>query len=380
MKKPKRPTYAKRLWSLVKWIFNSKNKMKNWLKTNRWHILGWLIFIVYENLVVALTVKSPLPLSVYITHYAINIGLFYFHWSMLRRLLPEAGHGRLLLFPLILSEIIVYLLLSNLASHLTPTPAKAISLAGMVSNWKFVFATVWRGVYFMLFSTAYYFFSEYARQRGRTAELEREAAMKIMREKQTMLELAEARNANLKSQINPHFLFNTLTYIYNSTHKTEPRSAEAVRYLTKLMRYALECEHGPELMPLEAEIRQVEHLLQLSRIKQPSLFVDFSYDEQVEKTAIIPLVLLSLTENMVKHGNLSIPTDPGRINLAINEGLLTIETVNLINTGLNDSGFHTGLKNIEKRLSHTYGERSEISYGMKDDYFNVQISIRLSER
>ncbi|MGN7986067.1 sensor histidine kinase [Pedobacter sp. 22226] len=351
--------------------------MKNWIKTNRWHILGWLIFIVYENLVVALTVKSSLPLSAYVTHYAINIGLFYFHWSMLRRLLFIAGHYRFLLFPLVLAEIIVYVLLNNLASHLSPTPAKAISLAGLMSNWKFVFATVWRAIYFMLFSTAYYFFSEYIRQSGRTAELEKDAAAKTISEKQTLLELAEARNANLKSQINPHFLFNTLTYIYNSTHRTEPRSAEAVRYLTKLMRYALECEKGPELMPLEAEIRQVEHLLQLSRIKQPSLFVDFSYDGQVEETAIIPLVVLSLTENMVKHGNLSVEEDPGKIRLALQGNKLEIETVNLINTGLNDTGFHTGLVNIEKRLSHTYGESSDINYGKQGDYFRVLVIIRL---
>lgn len=270
--------------------------------------------------------------------------------------------------------------MSHLANHFIRTPEKALTLAGLTTSWKFIFGTIWRGIYFIIFATAYYFLKSYIAQKDRTAELEKNAAEKMISEKQALVELADARNANLKSQINPHFLFNTLTYIHNSTRKSEPRSAEAVRHLAKLMRYAIECEHGPELMPLEAEIRQVEHLLQLSRIKQPNLFIDFSYDEGVEKTAIIPLVLLSLTENMVKHGNLSLSANPGRINLVLADGLLKIETMNLINTGLNDSGFHTGLKNIEKRLFHTYGDRSVISYGMQDAYFNVQISIRLSER
>lgn len=351
--------------------------MRNWLKTNRWHFLGWLIFIIYENLVVALTLTSRLPLSAYLFHYAINIGLFYLHWLMLRKFLSGPRRCALLIVPLVLVELICYILVSKLGSHLAPTPAKSISLTGLVSNWRFTFATIWRGVYFMLFSTAYYFLTRYNLQKDRTAELEREAALKIIHQKQTLIELAEARNANLKSQINPHFLFNTLTYIYNSTHKTEPRSAEAVRYLTKLMRYALECEHGPELMPLEDEIRQVEHLLQLSRIKQSRLFVDFTYGRQVEETAIIPLIVLSLTENMVKHGNLSLEENPGKIILSLEGNVLKIETVNLINTGLNDTGFHTGLANIEKRLSHTYGEQAEINYGSDGDYFRVLIRISL---
>ncbi|TCD26559.1 hypothetical protein EZ456_13295 [Pedobacter psychrodurus] len=183
----------------------------------------------------------------------------------------------------------------------------------------------------------------------------------------------------LDSNFNPHFLFNTLTYIYNSTHKSEPRAAEAVRYLSKLMRYALECEHGPEIMPLEAEIRQVENLLQLSRIKQPDLFIDFSYDQKIESTEVIPLLLLSLTENMVKHGNLSQPEDPGKIRVKLQAAQFSIQTSNLINTGLNDTGFHTGLENIRQRLLHTYADRAAISSGLKGNYFEVLITINLPE-
>lgn len=207
--------------------------------------------------------------------------------------------------------------------------------------------------------------------------MEKEAIKKELEEKQVAIELADAKNSYLKAQINPHFLFNTLTYIYNSTHKSEPRAAEAVRYLSKLMRYALECEHGPDIMNLEAEILQVENLLQLSRIKQPDLYIDFHYDEGIEEIKIIPLVLLSLTENMVKHGNLSVSTDPGKIDIYLNNGVFTIITRNLVNTGLNDTGFHTGLNNIKQRLLHTYGTNASITYGQKDQYFQVLIEIHM---
>jgi len=143
------------------------------------------------------------------------------------------------------------------------------------------------------------------------------------------------------------------------------------------MRYALECEHGPEIMPLEEEIRQVENLLQLSRIRQPAIFIDFSYNWEIEQIQTIPLVLLSLTENMIKHGNLSQPEDPGKITLKLKNNVFIIETSNLINTGLNDTGFHTGLENIRQRLLHTYGARAEITSELSGGYYKVLISMVL---
>jgi len=242
---------------------------------------------------------------------------------------------------------------------------------------KFVYSTLWRGIYFILFATAYYFIERYIQQKQRTAALEKDAIKKQLKQKEIAIELADAKNSYLKAQINPHFLFNTLTYIYNSTHKTEARAAEAVRHLSKLMRHALECEHGPELMPLEEEIQQVENLLQLSRIRQPDLFIEFNYSGEIEQIRTIPLVLLSLTENMIKHGNLSQPEDPGKIILKLKQGVFTIETSNLINTGLNDTGFHTGLENIRQRLRHTYGKHAGIICGVRDKYYEVSIRIIL---
>ena len=55
----------------------------------------------------------------------------------------------------------------------------------------------------------------------------------------------------------------------------------------------------------------------------------------------------------------------------------SIQTSNLINTGLNDTGFHTGLENIRQRLLHTYADKAALSAGMKGRYFEVLITINL---
>ncbi|KQM68205.1 hypothetical protein ASE74_24190 [Pedobacter sp. Leaf216] len=59
--------------------------------------------------------------------------------------------------------------------------------------------------------------------------------------------------------------------------------------------------------------------MQLSRIRQTAIFIEFSYDSDIEQIHTIPLLLLSLTENMIKHGNLSQPSDPGRISLKLKQ-------------------------------------------------------------
>lgn len=353
--------------------------MKNWLINYRWHIIAWVIFILYEYILVSLILKINAPIITYFIHYIINITFFYIHAELvLARGLKTQKPAYLSIIIFTVLEVWMYTFVAYLAdSSFSKTKTHSIGEL-MVTDWKFMSSIVWRGIYFLLFSTAYYFIKSYIQQKQRTVELEKEAIEEMLKQKQTTLELANAKNAYLKAQINPHFLFNTLTYIYNSTHKSEPRAAEAVRYLSKLMRYALECEHGPEIMPLEAEIRQVENLLLLSRIKQPDLFIDFNYDRKTESTEVIPLLLLSLTENMVKHGNLSQPEDPGKIIVKLQQGLFSIQTSNLINTGLNDTGFHTGLENIRQRLFHTYAEKAELSAGTKGKYFEVLITINLA--
>ncbi|MGM9478955.1 sensor histidine kinase [Pedobacter sp. GSP4] len=338
--------------------------MKNWLKNHRWHIMAWCIFILYEYAFVAMVMRLNRPLLSYAIHYSINICLFYIHADfVLKKTLRPQKPAYAVMILLIIVELGIFSFSTYAADSAISVSGKLVIPHFKIIEWKFLSASLWRGIYFLLFSTAYYFISRFIQQKQRTAVLEKAAAEKALKEKQIKIELANAKNCYLKAQINPHFLFNTLTYIYNSTHKSEPRAAEAVRYLTKIIRYALECEHGPDMMPLKGEILQVENLLQLSRIKQPNLFVDFNYSEEIETIEIIPLVLISLTENMIKHGNLSVQEDAGKIDISLSDGFFKLETTNLINTGLNDLGFHTGLRNIKQRLYHAYGEEAVLTYG-----------------
>ncbi len=256
---------------------------------------------------------------------------------------------------------------------------KTISVENMLSmNWSFVFSTVWRAIYFMVFATAYYYFQRSREQQMRNLQYERFIGREEVSKKELQLELAIAKNAYLRAQVNPHFLMNTLTFIYNKTYKSEPHSAQAVYYLSKVLRYIIKAENGPQKTKLEGEIEQAENLLQLCRIKDNEIYVDFEYEQEIEEIEIIPLVVLSLVENMVKHGNLSDSEQPGRVSLTIFRNELIIETVNLINTGINDTGLHTGLKNISQRIAHNYQRQANLNYyKTENNHFIAKIKLPL---
>ncbi|SER48778.1 sensor histidine kinase [Pedobacter rhizosphaerae] len=346
------------------------------IKKYRYHILAWSIFIAYETVLVTLMFGIKANPLKYAMHYLINIGLFYLHSELI---LPfslkkeSRSYWRLLL--LILSSLLVYVLLAHLADAAVAfyhSPDKGLNLNLHIRN---ISSTLYRGIYFLLFSTAYYFTRAYILEKQQSAALREVADRMTIAGKEAEIELSAARNAYLKSQISPHFLFNTLNYIHNNIYKSDPQSAEALRILSRLTRYAIESEHGPEKKALGEEIEQVELLLTLSQIKHTELYVDFNYEPEIAAVEIIPLVLLSLVENMIKHGNLSIAQFPGKILMEITADRFHLRTENLINTGINDTGFHTGLKNIQQRLMHTYGDKASIAYGTSDIRFTVDVVI-----
>jgi len=352
--------------------------MKKFIFSYRYHFIYAAIFCLYEVASVAVVTGSVGRIRNYLCHYLINLFLFYVHSGFTLPKISKLDNFRKLLTFLILSfQILIYLVISYLLDAVLGE--KTISIYNMLKmNWSFVFSTVWRAIYFMVFATTYYYFQRYRQQQKRNLEYERFIGREEVSKKQLELELADAKNAYLRAQVNPHFLMNTLTFIYNKTYKSEPHSAQAVFYLSKLLRHVIKAENGPQKTRLEGEIEQAENLLQLCRIKDNEIFVDFEYNQQIEEIEIIPLVLLSLVENMVKHGNLSDPEHPGRISLTIFRNELIIKTANLINTGINDTGLHTGLKNISQRLAHNYQRAANLKYyKTENNYFIAQVKLPL---
>ena len=98
-------------------------------------------------------------------------------------------------------------------------------------------------------------------------------------------------------------------------------AGEAVLNLAELMRFSLETKESPEEFPkLEEELHQIDNLISLNKIrKDKEQYINLSFPEEVKNFRFIPLVVITLLENMLKHGNLQKPNQPGLLDIKLSK-------------------------------------------------------------
>ncbi len=322
------------------------------------HIIFWSAFIIYEMVFLYSMDAKFSNLLDYGGHYILNIATFYFNAHIL---LPNAVNytkrKRYYLLPLfIIGELILYIFFKYLLYGLYDVLHVQISLP-ITNGWSFIFQSVYRAIYFIGLSTAYWLALSTIQNRKRIADLE---TMQLRNELQTReLEktLLTTENAYLKSQINPHFLLNTLNFLYNSVSKFSDKIADSVLLLSDIMRYALTNADKDGKVMLEAEIDHVSGFIKLNQARfSQKLNINFEIYGDTEGLRIIPLILITLVENVFKYGDLLNSDRPARITILIENNNLTFTTWNLKRKKTYNPGYGIGIKNIKSRLEiyHKY--------------------------
>ncbi|MCC9138805.1 sensor histidine kinase [Pontibacter silvestris] len=359
------------------WI---KNSLIRTIQENRFHLIGWFVFIAYEVAAVGLLTGKFATLGDYTVHYVLNILLFYVHAYLI---LPHAFRKKnqiIWIFPLmIVLEILLYVFTSYAVEFLGINYFGLTTQGTTTLNFAYLIRALWRFIYIGGFSTAYYFLITLHKEQRRTEELEKLKLKNIIEKQNIEQELIKAQNAFLRAQINPHFLFNTLNFIYNKARKTAPVAAETIITLSEMMRFAVQADQHQDAVLLGDEIEQVEKLVYLHQLRQNhQLQVQINYTEEVKYIKLIPLVLLTVVENVFKHGNLLLPAHQAAIRLYINNNQLFIETDNLVYNKPSSPSLHSGLKNIRQRLHHAYGARAKLT-SFEDDrkHFRLRLTVSL---
>ncbi|WP_316748431.1 sensor histidine kinase [Pedobacter gandavensis] len=323
--------------------------------------------------------KQFAPFGVYAFFYFLNIIQFYVHAHFVMPAAKMKTIQALWRLPLLIAiEVLIYdcinLGITNFLyrnGYLIFKNAPDFSLDSYLS-------TSYRGVYFILFASAYYYILRYFEERKRAEEKEKERLLVIIENQRIHADLIKSQHAHLKAQINPHFLFNILNFIYTSTRKTAPDAAEAILALSEMMRYSIE-EARKANTPLIGELEQVENLIKLHKIKShKQLYISLEYDAEVEEVEIIPLLMMTLAENMFKHGDLLQEAHPAYLRLTYREGLLEVETNNLISKNQMHPSHHIGLDNVKKRLKAAYGTHATLQTAVVEEHFIVSMEINLA--
>lgn len=180
---------------------------------------------------------------------------------------------------------------------------------------------------------------------------------------------SQAELKNLKNQINPHFLLNTLNNIYALTAFDQVKAQQAIQELSRLLRYML-YENQSDRVSLDKEVEFLKSYIALMRLRlynDVEVKAEFDYPES-QNVPIAPLIFISLVENAFKHGVCSTGNSFIHISLKANAHHLVFKCENS-NTPKNESDKAPGgigLKQVASRLQFAYLGRYKWKYGAID--------------
>lgn len=194
----------------------------------------------------------------------------------------------------------------------------------------------------------------------------------------------EAELKNLKSQLNPHFLFNTLNNIYALIAISQEKSQEAVMDLSKMLRYVLYESEAKEL-PISKEINFINNYVKLMKLRlsnkvEVNIHTDVTQNPNVN---VAPLLFITFIENAFKHGistqgksfiNFSIvTTSPTSVECKLENSYFPKSEEH------DKSGSGIGMENLKRRLELIYPNRHTFTYGVEDDTYKSLLTINCSE-
>ena len=202
-----------------------------------------------------------------------------------------------------------------------------------------------------------WFWADDARKKAETARVKAETAQ------------VKAELSNLRSQINPHFLLNTLNNIYALTAFDQQRAQNAVMQLSKMLRHML-YDNQQENVKLSDEVTFLENYVNLMKIRLPqAVDVQFRTDLSNPDKRVAPLLFISLVENAFKHGVST--TEPSFIHMSMTQKddtlCVIIENSNHPKSEEDRSGHGIGLQQVQRRLDLAYSDQYEWTKGVSDD-------------
>lgn len=193
-------------------------------------------------------------------------------------------------------------------------------------------------------------------------------------------EKAEAELNFLKSQINPHFLFNSLNSVYFLIDKNNPEARQALHKFSDMLRYQLYEANGDKI-PIEKEIDYLQDYVHLQQLRKDENYkVKFNCSPEVKNFLIEPLLLIPFVENAFKHishrqdGNNFVTLD-----LIRNNGYFEFAVENSQEKGVYTTEQHggIGMVNVKRRLELLYPNAHQLSISDDTNRFKINLKLKI---
>lgn len=323
-------------------------------------LVAWVVFIsvpIFNNRLNEMFWRPESVLYFIMLHVSLAALFYTNYFWLLHKILPSKG-------------IIMYLtwviLLIALVYLLVPLIVQVIH-NGYVNFHLFRSPVLIPAIQVWAVSTAWKLLTDYLAQR--------------MREKNLQIEKRSSELKFLRSQINPHFLFNTLNNI-NSLIRSNPTKAEqSVVELAAIMRYMLRTSSQGKVKLIE-ELNYIKDYINLQRLRLiPEFNLVFECPDYSGSSEIEPLLLISFIENTFKHGIHGAQDDFIHIIIHVDQQQLTLITRNRIvqeSSGREiESG--VGVENVKKRLELLYHKNYSLDISQENNVYSIKLSLHLTK-
>ena len=190
----------------------------------------------------------------------------------------------------------------------------------------------------------------------------------------------------LKTQINPHFFFNTLNSLYALTLKKSDKAPEIVLKLSDMMRYML-YESNERIISLNQEIKYIQNYIELEKIRHgENIKINIEITGDTKGHKIAPLLFIPFLENCFKHGiDAELKKGYVNINIDIKQNILSFQVVNSVPNL--DEGPKSkpkvggiGLTNVRRRLNILYPKRHRLETKKTSNEFIVRLELKLKNK
>lgn len=215
----------------------------------------------------------------------------------------------------------------------------------------------------ILFSTSLYLLLEFIESNTKMHSLQ--------------LEHKKAELSLLKTQLEPHFLFNTLNTFYTELVDTRPETAKDIHRLSQLLRYVTYETHQ-DFMPLSRELQFVADYIYFQKKRfEDNLFLDYEVEGIIGEQLIPTLVLIHFVENIFKHGILNDKNNPAKLAIRITNQEISVITRNKISSSEKYSKKGIGEVNLKRRLNAIYGTTFKLDFSQNEAIFEGRLIIPL---
>ncbi|WP_316822147.1 sensor histidine kinase [Pedobacter gandavensis] len=333
------------------------------------HLIFWsfILFLVVLSILFSKESQTIYKIAVNFGYSGlINISIFYINYTLLIPLLVKEQNKYGLYMGAILLLIVVMSAIKTVLASLNSDIILLVNDHGtreFVTLGKYALAAVFTSGFFVVVSALLKFGIDWFGNERIQRDLESE-------KKEMELQF-------LKSQLNPHFLFNSLNNIYSLAYQKSDKTADAILKLSEIMRYMI-YESNDSWVSLSKEIEYLHSYIELQKLRfREGASVQFQLNGEIDDQKIVPLILISFVENAFKHGVANDPKDPIKINVIANQKILHFSITNRKNQHNKDEVGGVGLNNVERRLQLLYPDRYKLNIVNSATHYTSELMLDL---